>query len=160
MDKEEYIEIFKRLNAHIYNYIFLRVRSREVAEDLTSEVFIKVWINKDKYLKDRSSVKTWIFKIARNHLIDYFKKRRIDTLNEDIEKASIEFNELDDLNLIYIFKKLKELSPMEQDLIIMKHIEELDNNEISRILNKSVNTTKVAVFRAFNKLKNLVNSNL
>src|SRR5690606_40937576 len=90
-----------------------------------------------------------LFKIARNHLIDHFRKNKnsfanISTESELLEEIYDDETTEKDLDIQYVLKKLYELEPEEQNLIILKYIEDLSNAEIAEIVDKNVVATKVA----------------
>jgi len=60
----------------IYNYFHYRVSERSLVEDLTANTFEKAWKARARYRKDLSSVGAWLFSIARNVAIGYFRKHR------------------------------------------------------------------------------------
>src|SRR5690606_2198698 len=162
MTDTEFIEAFRAYNENIFNFLCLRVHSREIAQDLTQEVYIKLWDNKAKYDPNKASIRTWLFKIARNHLIDHFRKNKnsfanISTESELLVEIYDDETTEKDLDIQYVLKKLYELEPEEQNLIILKYIEDLSNAEIAEIVDKNVVATKVAIHRAMKKLKRIIN---
>ena len=75
MDKyQEFGHLYDRFIDQIYRFIFLKVQSSQIAEDLTSEVFLKIWtkyLDKGKPIKHPSSL---LYRTARNVLTDYYRK--------------------------------------------------------------------------------------
>lgn len=71
-DESVYLEHSDR----IYRYIFLQVRQKELAEDLTQETFYRAFKNRHTF-KEQASLSTWLLKIARNATYDYFRRKRI-----------------------------------------------------------------------------------
>ena len=87
-----YAEYFPK----IYNFIFYRLLSREDTEDLVSEVFFKVAKNLDRFDEGKAKLKTWIYRIAQNTLIDFYRSRKIETSLDDEEtgyEPSVDFEE-------------------------------------------------------------------
>lgn len=68
-------ELYKDYSEYVYRYILLLVHNVDVAEDLMQDTFIKVYRNLDKF-QQKSSVSTWIIKIARNTVYDYLRKTK------------------------------------------------------------------------------------
>jgi RNA polymerase sigma-70 factor (ECF subfamily) len=157
MTEDEFIQAFQLYNPTIYSFIKFRVNSKDIAQDLTQEIFIKLWDKRTSFDKRKSSLKTFLFTIAKNHLIDYYRssKKYYEELKEDA--TDIESNNERDIDLEYIKSKIKQLDSDEQILISLKYIEELSNDEISVIINKNINSTKVSISRALQKLKELIN---
>ena len=68
-------ELLKRYLKPVYNFLYQMTNNPSVIDDLTQETFVKVWKNLAKYNPEKS-FKTWIFTIARNSAIDYFRKKK------------------------------------------------------------------------------------
>jgi RNA polymerase sigma-70 factor (ECF subfamily) len=134
---------------------------KEVAEDLTSEIFIKAFKHFDKFDSQRS-FKVWIYTIAHNHLINYYraKKETIDIGEVDykLESSSDLRKDTDKvLDKEWLMEKLKLLKNHHRELIILRYIEELSYKEMAEILNKDQRALRVAVMRVINKLKIIIN---
>ena len=69
-------ELYKEHSDRVYSYIYLLVRHRECAEDLTQETFYKAYKGLDSFNKQASTA-TWLLKIARNVTYDYFRRKRV-----------------------------------------------------------------------------------
>ncbi len=68
-------ELYRQYHQDIYQFLFYMVRNKEHAEDLVQEVYIRVLKSYDRFEK-RSSEKTWLFSIAKNVAIDFFRKQK------------------------------------------------------------------------------------
>ena len=92
--KVSFEEIYENNFSKIYNYIFGQMLNREISEDLTSDVFLKVLTNLDSYDPSRGAgLSTWIYAIARNTVADYRKKayvNRENFIDESVELISRE----------------------------------------------------------------------
>ena len=91
MIHDSFDELYQEYFGKVYNYIFGQMLNREVSEDLTEDVFVKVLTNLDCYDFARAKVSTWIFTIARNTIADYRKKasvNREDAIDENTELIS------------------------------------------------------------------------
>lgn len=103
----------------VYSFISQYVGNSQEAEDITQEVFVRVWRNLKKFDKDKS-FKTWIFFIAKNTAIDFLKKKR-----------EIPFSEFEDENGENIITEtIVDPSPLPQEL--------LEKAEITQILNSAM----------------------
>lgn len=74
MIKDLFGKIYANHFKKIYNYIFGQMLNREISEDLTEDVFIKVLENFNRYDSSKANVSTWIYTIARNVVADYRRK--------------------------------------------------------------------------------------
>ena len=146
----------------IYRFTFYRVGHKEVAEDLTEEVFIKAFENLGK-LEATAKFESWLYQIARNRIIDYYRGKKLWTSLDDVEHTlEYETNVIDVVNLkveqkIFI-KLLKELPKEQQIVVKLKFLDELSNQEISELLNKSEGAIRVIQHRAVSRLKELTQS--
>ena len=82
-DKEALHEIYTALGSYIYHFVLGILKSKEDAEDITSEFFIRLWRNADKY-KPGNGYKTYITTIARNMAIDCLRAKGRESLIDDI----------------------------------------------------------------------------
>ena len=68
--------LYSEYRSKVSGYIFSRVKNRADAEDLVSDVFVKIVENFDKYDSEKASYSTWVFTITRNTVISYFRQAR------------------------------------------------------------------------------------
>lgn len=158
--QEGFASVFEEYGKNIFRYIYVRVGNRRsLAEDLTQDVFERVWSNRDKYDSERASVKTWIFTIARNRLTDYYRKKRevpVDPETDVVDKSTVDHEEnVEKKSLLY--NSIRELSDKDRELITLRYIEEMDLEEIAEIMDMSYDATKVAAHRALKRLKGKIN---
>jgi RNA polymerase sigma-70 factor (ECF subfamily) len=147
----------------IYRFIYYRVGHKETAEDLAEEVFLKVH-SKIAGLVSEIAFEAWIYQIARNMVIDHYRKQKFTVALEDVENTlEYESNVIDVLSLEHdqktLLKLLKNLSADEQALLKMKFFENLDNSSIAAILHKSEGAIRVMQHRAIAKLQKLLADN-
>lgn len=146
----------------IYRFIFYRVSHKETAEDLTEDVFVKLFA-KLKTLEQSAAFEGWLFQIARNQVIDYYRKKKQTVSLEEIENTlEYESNIIETVNLqteqkIFL-KLLKKLSDEQQQVIKLKFIEDLDNAVIANMIGKSEGAIRVIQHRAIAKLKELIDN--
>lgn len=158
-DSEAFGKLYDLYFNKIYRFIYYRVSHKETAEDLAEEVFIKVH-NKIKNLEAEGAFQAWLYQIARNLVIDHYRRQKSTVALEEVENIiEYESNIIDVLNLEAeqksLLKILKQLSPEEQILLKMKFFEELDNTTIAALLNKSEGAIRIMQFRTLAKLKKL-----
>ncbi len=156
-------EVFDKYYAELYNFILSRTGyHKEIAEDLIQDVMLKIWDNLENYNSNKASVRTWIYRITRNHIIDWYRKNRssnkpINLNNTEITDLTFSENQDKDLLLKEMLRKIRKLSDNDQELLYMRYTLELSNIEISEILGKSEVSVKVAIFRAIEKLRKILN---
>lgn len=139
LGKKDFAKIYEAYYERVLEYLFRKVSNRAVAEDLTSEVFEKILKTVSDFQWQGISISAWIFRIAKNHLIDYYRKtnkykndKSIDEITNivsNLPNADMELEE-DDTN-IELYNSLKELEDKDQYLIYYKFFEDLSNKEIA-----------------------------
>jgi|SRR6185295_6332353 len=149
---------FVTWNRLLFQYVFARLRQREVAEDLVQEVFFKAWRSRESFNAEKSSLKNWLFAITINAIRDYFrtKKPESEILTEDLASTQEVAREVGDKDLVrFVFKKVKKLPERDQELILLRYNQGLNVIEIADIVGMEYSATKVALHRAIKKLKTL-----
>lgn len=154
---EEFSILYDRYIKKIYSFLYFRTNKVELAEDLTSQTFLKALKAIDKFNVKENYFSAWLYKIARNNLIDYYRGEKeifdIDSLydlgvdNEEDEKVDR------NLNTLKIKQCLNNLSVEQKEIIVLKVWDELSYSEISEIVGKSADNCKVIFSRALKKLK-------
>ncbi len=157
-------ELFGRLYEQylprVFQYVSYRVGDRTAAEDLTSDIFNKALTNFTKYDSGKAAFSTWIFSIARNTLIDYYRRRsREQKLQKEAESKALVFSTSpeEETSRSEEIRKLHEclslLNPNEQELISLKFSSEMTNREISQITGLSESNVGTILCRAVHKLR-------
>lgn len=155
-DSVAFGQIYDLYFQKIYKFIYYRIGHKQMAEDLAEDVFIKTFA-KLSSLADTGLFEGWLYQIARNQVIDYYRQKKLTVDLETIENTlEYETNVVDLINLQYqqaiLLKLLKELGAEAQAVIKMKFLEDLDTAEIAGILGKSQGAIRVLQHRALNKL--------
>lgn len=156
METEHRLRLLKIcVNQHydeILNYMNLHVNNKEEAKDLVQDTFLLITKNIHTY-QELSSIRTWCFSIAKNVLIDFYRKKgRIKNLFEKLSRTfslrqAYSSEEYSDFKLL-----LKELTYPEQELIILKHYFGFTYKEIAEITNVSETNVGVKLNRAIARL--------
>lgn len=161
-DKEAFEMIVREYQRPLFNYIGRMVREKELALDLTQEIFIKTYSSLHTF-KPKYRFSTWLFKIASNYLIDYWRKKKIEAFSIDHPKWQDDRNhswtipanepsvakkfELQELRK-KIEAALEKLPHSLRELFVWKHINEFSYAEIAEIKGLPVGTVKNRVFQA------------
>lgn len=168
---QENVAAFEELYNHylpkIYGFLLNRTCQKELTEDLTSEVFAKALANLARYDDRGVSFAAWLFRIARNTLIDYARKKK-EILTDAIEafepppenkEASATLGFVQDERKEFIKKTMKNLPEKYQTVLSLKFFEELDNDEIADIIGCQKNAVAVRVHRALRLMRKLLLKN-
>jgi len=153
--------LIKRYLKAIYNFAY-RYVGKEEAEDVTQEVFLKMWKNLKKFKRNKK-FKTWLFTIAKNTCFDFLRKKKKDfALNiEDLDIVPSPGpslpEKIDKEDLIEKIKKEIEKLPLKMKQVMKLYYDVgLSFKEISEILKEPLNTLKSRHRRAISKLKKLI----
>ena len=139
--KESFEIVYEKYFSDIYNFIYGQILHRERAEDLVSDIFIKAMTNYERFDPSRSSVRTWLTNIARNTLIDDYRKNSIrknvsldDEDNYTEPSYEDEYTVLKEDDEREVYRILSLLSETERELAGMIYFQNMKNNEIGEIL--------------------------
>lgn len=160
-DNNAFAELLERYKNLVYSVVLRMVNNSEEANDLAQEVFIKIYKNLSKYHPE-FKFSTWIMRIATNHVIDYRRKKKQETVNIDDmiyepsdkdtpESTYIKMEERMDIN-----KALSSLPDMYKIPIVLYHQQGLSYQEISDIINEPLSKVKNRIFRGRKMLKDIL----
>ena len=121
----EQAALYEEYHGKILSYMRARIGAGAQAEDLCSEVFVKVCENLDSFDESKSSLATWVYSIARNTLTDWYRTRRVfDEIPETLEDgSSVEDDLCKAENLELLADALEALDERERDIIIARYYE-------------------------------------
>jgi RNA polymerase sigma-70 factor, ECF subfamily len=160
--REDLIDFDKMVSAYVNDIrkiVFSYVKNHHAMEDITQEVFLSAYNNLDHFRGD-SSVKNWLIKIAVNKSKDYLRSwqyRRVLVTNylakEELDKNDVELKVISNFREKELANNIMELPIKYREVIILYYYQDLDTNEISSLLNLSVNTVKTRLIRGRDLLK-------
>ncbi len=156
MNKEkEFEEIYKKISKDIYSYLLFLSVSKEEAEDILQDVFIKFWKLFDR-LKNLENIKAYLLRMARNRLID-LKRRERNVKFVELDEEIFNFKSEDHAEKIkkkeFVKKIMENLEEEEREIIILRFYENLKFREISEILSINENTLRVKYLRILEKIR-------
>lgn len=168
-DEKSLEVLVKKYLKPIYSFSYKNVGNQEDAQDITQEVFVKVWKNIKKFDQNKN-FKPWIFQIAKNTSIDFLRKKKTVPFsrfeNEKGQNVLAENIESAPLNLIGIFSDRKVLtvamqglSEKEQKIIALRHTYGFSFKEIAQTFEESINTVKSRYRRTILALKENIREN-
>lgn len=150
--------LYERYIDAIYRFVYMKVFETPLAEDITSDIFFKVLNKINSYELDwKASFKTWIYTIAQNTVIDFYRtKKKSHDIEEIIETASQEndfWQEIDNKDkLRKILAFLDTQSEKTKEIVVMRFWDDLSFKEISQITGESVDNCKKIVSRTLKKM--------
>jgi RNA polymerase sigma-70 factor, ECF subfamily len=151
--------LLKVYTRKIYNLCYRFTGRAEEAEDLTQEVFIKIFQTLQSFDAAQGSFSTWLHRVARNHLVDHYrrtKKDRVtgsieDDLETIVEKPSMETSPAGHVEARelkeHLQRGLDRLSPDLREAVVLRDLHDLDYMEISQVLGVPQGTVKSRINR-------------
>jgi RNA polymerase sigma-70 factor, ECF subfamily len=161
-DAEAYGQLYDFYVDRIFRFVLFKVATQEIAEDLTSEVFLKTWEYINKTDKKIGNLNALLYRVARNVVIDHYRARNKDfvTSDEDFmkqiaDKRNVETEVDVSLDISSIEDHLAKLKDVHREIIVLKYIEEFSITEIAEVLEKSKGNVRVLLHRAMKALKDI-----
>ena len=168
-------EIVQRYNRRIYNICYRFAGSGDDAQDLTQEVFIKMFRTLNTYDVERGAFMTWVTTITRNLLVDHFRKSKQDRVTESLDTTpsehedamplsekiedkaptadlSVQSRETGDT----VHLALQKLSPELREAVILRDLQDMDYREIASVLRVPEGTVKSRINRGRAELARLL----
>jgi RNA polymerase sigma-70 factor (ECF subfamily) len=161
--KAYFEELYETYVKQIFRFIYLRTNNTQIADDITSETFLRLWkiIERGKIINNERAL---LYIIARGIIIDYYrsKKYRNNVKLEEIPEEKQNAND-DMIEKLYlrqeaaqIYEKLTKIKKEYQEIILLRFVEDLEFAEIAVILRKKETTVRVLLHRAIKTLKGVV----
>ncbi len=166
----EIIQTYKRV---VYNHSYTYLRNQQDAEDATQEIFLNVY-NNIKSFRGESKISTWIYRITVNvckNKIKQLQRQRApimddiypgdEEINKQLEIKDKEEKKPDSILITnekrkMIYKRISELTSEQKNILIMRDINALSYEDISKIMKLSVSAVKSKLFRARDNLRDML----
>jgi len=159
--KKKFAKLYDKYVDKIYRFVFLKVSSQEIAEDLTGQVFAKGWgrISKTKNQKQIENVPAYLYQIARAEIANYYRDKAkfqtIQATTDQIADPGVGLEEKSKLDSDFetVRACLPQLKEDYQDVLIWRYLDDYSNKEIGRMLRKSEGAVRVMIHRALKELR-------
>jgi RNA polymerase sigma-70 factor, ECF subfamily len=155
-DPNEFGELYLLYAQPVFRYFFSRIGNLSEAEDATAQTFLAAVERFPKYRHD-GYFASWLFSIARNKAMDYFRNRRKETPLEEAEFIPADGNMLHQVikteRIAALSKLIKALPEEEQELIRLRFVAELSFAEIGHLLGQKEDTVKKSIYRLLARMK-------
>jgi RNA polymerase sigma-70 factor (ECF subfamily) len=161
--KEQFFsQIYSDYLDRVYRFVYFKVNSEEVAQDITSEAFARLWkqISLDIDIKNPSG---FLFRTARNMLIDHYRGKEKSPANLDTmafmvkdESQDIEKKVLMDEDMKKIQEAMAQLKDEYRQAVFMYYVEQEPISEVAKSLGKSPNNARVIIHRGMKQLKKIL----
>jgi RNA polymerase sigma-70 factor (ECF subfamily) len=168
-------EIVQRYHRRIYNICYRFSGSPDQAQDLTQEVFIKMYGSLKSYDSQRAAFMTWMTTITRNLLVDYFRKTKQERMTDSLDAATSEHEDAMPLSERIpdkalppdarvqsretkeaVHRALQKLSPDLREAVILRDLQDMDYREIATVLRVPEGTVKSRINRGRAELARLL----
>jgi RNA polymerase sigma-70 factor (ECF subfamily) len=162
-DRGAYQELYERFKRPIMSYVQSWVHNRTIAEEITQDVFLKVYRYRDSYEK-KSALSTWLWTIARNACLDHLRKKKEFSISEgeeseesnspvrleDIESplTSAENALIENARRQSVEDCMKELSTLQRETLVLRTVDEMPYEEIAQVVQSTPSSVKSLLFRA------------
>ncbi len=161
-DSDAFAFFYDKYVTRIYRFVYIRTSNQQTAEDLTQDIFLKVW----QHLVDKRDIRSFqafIFRIARNSIIDHYRLSNkqelpLDYVGDMVGSADDEeIKKLDKLiDADTLIREINKLKAQYQEVLALRYIEDLTIDEIAEVIQKDKRNVRVLIHRALNKLKEIV----
>jgi len=154
--------LYDKYQPQIYRFIYLKVSHREEAEDLTHQVFLKSWQSIEKFNFQGFPFSSWLYSVARHQVIDYYRTKKTKITFEEVIELETNNDPLpevidNELNIEKVKSAIACLREEQQDVIILRFIEDLSLQEVASILEKTQGAIKLLQHRAIKNLRKTLN---
>ena len=170
--EKKFSKIYDSYVNKVFRFIFLKVATKEIAQDLTSQVFTKVWnkmrsdqTNQINRTNRTTNIKNWpayIYQIARNEIVDHYREKtkfqiisteaiEISSQEPDIEQKQDELSAIKDIK-----QAISGLDDECQNIIIFRYVDNMPFKEIAEITGKPEVTVRVIAHRAIKELREIL----
>jgi len=169
MNEKDYVESFQKgdkiafgnlydlYSEKIYNFIYFRTNHKQTAEDLTSETFAKALKHISTFSSDKGSFSSWLYKIAKNNVIDYFRTLKptenIETIWDLSSDTNIEQDVENKIRIDRAKKYINALPKEKREILIMRLWDDMTYQDIAEVTGKSEATCKMTFSRAIRELR-------
>jgi len=153
-------EIWEEFSDRLKRFILKHIRDKDAAKDILQDIFCKIHDNLHK-LKDTDKLEAWIYQIARNVIIDYYRLQKSLGIHEEIPKDRIaepvsSVNMAKEVALLCVKPMIDHLPENYKEAIIFTEYEGLTQKEMAEMLGLSVSGAKSRVQRARQNLKDML----
>lgn len=157
--EKAFLKLYDEVAESLFRHCFFRVSSREIAEDLTQEAFMRVW-NHLAAGNALENPKAFLYRVAGNLVIDHYRKRKESSLEALAEEGYDPKGDDADSILAYASGKqalrlLADLEPQYREILTLRYVSDLSIADIAEVIGQSENVVSVRIHRGIQKLKQL-----
>ncbi len=152
-DLNAFQTIYDQTKRVVYNIVYKMTFNEDESRDITQDVYLKVFQHRMQF-QPKAAIQTWIYQIAVNHTLNYLRRKKMQRIKQDavnffyLQKRSSR-NEQDTIDLKEIvYRLLKKMNEKYRLPLILREVEDLPYDDISKVLGIGVGTVKSRINRA------------
>ncbi len=149
------INVWNNINERLTNFVFGKVKNNDLTKDIVQDVFLKVFTKSDTLRNDDKMI-AWIYQIARNEVVNHFRKAKVNTLEKEVGVSEISDMTLTSEVSQCLHPLINSLPEKYKEALILADIEKIPQKEIAKRLNISYSGAKSRVQRGREMLKSLM----
>jgi len=160
---EQFSQIYDQYIDKIYRFVYLKVSSPEIAEDITSKVFIKGWEAFNGIGEHIKNPGAFLYQIARNAVVDHYRERgRTNSVSVDASPEiadpgeSAQNKAILSADVSIVKKAIQKLKKEHQDVIIWHYLEDMPIADIAKLVDKPAGTVRVMLHRGLKDLQDII----
>ncbi|MCI0394750.1 MAG: sigma-70 family RNA polymerase sigma factor [Chloroflexi bacterium] len=154
--------LYERYLDPVYRFVFFRVGDEQLAEDLASETFLKAWDNLDRYQERGLPFGAWLFRIARNLVVDHYRRQKRasppDKTLDSRPDPAIDVAETVETSLAAgrAFQALAQLTPEQREVLTLKFVEGMSTEDVAQVMRKRPGAIRALQMRGLQALSKLL----
>jgi len=156
-------ELYDRHHTRIFRYVRSRITHDQVAQDLTGEVFLRMVTRIGSYRDMGVPLSAWLYRIARNCLLDYLAREDVERRSELEQFADTEVSQANPATIVearheaqHVHAALQALEEMEREVVILRFLAGFSLLEVASSVDRSVPAVKAIQYRGLKRLRKLV----
>lgn len=158
-DSHAFALLYDRYVNQIYRYIYYKVRTTAQAEDLTAQVFLKAWERIGKYRISEHPFAAWLYRIAHNTVVDYFRTDHAAVPIDDLplEDPSLSPEDIAEQHLTseMVNRAIHQLTDEQQEVIILRFLEGYSTEQVAQMVGKEPGAVRALQHRALGALQRI-----
>lgn len=160
-DAEAVTWLYRRYAPAVFRYLYYRLGDTEAAEEMTSEVFLRALEALPRYRQRGRPFLAWLYRIAGARVRDYHRRRRRQAralFSREMPSASLSPEEEAEARLTAgeLQRALAHLTPLQQQVIVLRFVEGLSHSEVAQMLGRSEGAIRILQYRALEALRRLL----
>jgi RNA polymerase sigma-70 factor (ECF subfamily) len=160
--QDAFEKLYDHYQPQIYRFVLVKVSHKEDAEDLTHQIFMNAWTNIRSYRDVGLPFSSWLYAIARNEVIDFYRRQKpripLDDYAAELiaDQHTLDVDTETRLSIERAMEAIRLLKPEHQDVILMRFVEEMSVREVAQTIGKSEGAIKVIQHRALKQLREIL----